>query len=158
LSELEAFIRTYSFPILIGVVSAVILGATIGIVAAIRQRVVARRQQEAFLRVREVATIVEKVRMTGAGSICWFLLGTSALFWCVAYYSAETVAQQVGLGVLLAVSLSIFGLGAALGRRRTYTVYQHRIRARSTDQSHEPTSEMPREAELGPSDYPTRHE
>ena len=144
---LEDFIRTYSVPIAVGILSAVILGAGIGIVVAMRQRVAARREQEEFLRVREVATIVEDVKVTGAGSVCWFLLGLTALLSCAGYYSVETVAQQVGLGVLLVIGLCIFGLGAALGRRRTYTVYQHRIRARSPDQFGERTSEIRREAE-----------
>jgi hypothetical protein len=65
LPELEEFIRTYSISILVGVVSAVILGAAVAMAVAMRQR----RQQEALLRVREVATIVEEIRITGAGRV-----------------------------------------------------------------------------------------
>jgi hypothetical protein len=155
LPELEEFIRTYSISILVGVVSAVILGATAAMVLAIRQR----RQQEEFLRVREVATIVEEIRVTGAGRICWVLLGSIALFSCAVgyYYSVETVAQQIRLGMLVVVGLFIFGLGAALGRRRTYRVYQHQVRTRSADQSRERTTDTQREDEESPSNqYFTR--
>lgn len=150
--ELEEFIRTYSISILIGVVSAVILGAAAALVVAMRQRAAARREEEAFLRVRKVATIVEEIRITGAGRMSWLLLGSTAFFLCVSYYySVETVDQRVGLGVLLVFGLFIFGLGAALGRRRTYTVYQHRVRVRSTDGPPEQTSEIQRDAEENPS-------
>jgi hypothetical protein len=149
LPELEEFIRTYSISILVGVVSAVILGAAVAMAVAMRQR----RQQEALLRVREVATIVEEIRMTGAGRICWVLLGSIALFSCAVgyYYLVETVVQQIRLGMLVVVGLFVFGLGAALGRRRTYTVYQHRVRPRSADHSHERPSDIQTEAEESPS-------
>ncbi len=150
--NLEEFIRPYGFSILVGIVSAVILGAVVGIVVAMRQRVTAKREQEAALRVREVATIVEEVRTTTTGSICWFLLGSTALSACAGYYSVETVAQQVGLGLLLIIGMSIFGLGAALGRRRTYTVYQHKVRARSTEHFRERTSGIRSEPQTDPSD------
>jgi len=68
-------------------------------VVAIRQRAAARRQEEAFSRIREVATIVEEIRMNRAGRICWLLLCSTAFFSSVGYYhSVETVGQRVGLG------------------------------------------------------------
>jgi len=124
LPELEEFIRTYSISILIGVVSAVILGAAAALVVAMRQRAAARREEEAFLRVRKVATIVEEIRITGAGRMSWLLLGSTAFFLCVSYYySVETVDQRVGLGVLLAFGLFIFGLGrlSGVGEPTQYT-------------------------------------
>ena len=67
-------------------------------VVAIRQRAAARRQEEAFSRIREVATIVEEIRMNRAGRICWILLLLdSVLLECRLLY-VETVGQRVGLG------------------------------------------------------------
>ncbi len=155
--ELGELIQTNSVSLLVGVVSAVVLGAVIGIIFALRQRVAARRRQEELLRIREVATIIENVRTTAAGRICWFLLGSTALLSCAGYYYADAVSQKTGLGVLLVVCLSIFGLGAALGRRRTYTVYQHRLTSRSPDQSRERTSEIRRDADASHAgQHPTR--
>lgn len=72
----------------------------------------------------EIATIEEDVRLTGWGVFSLMLLILSVAFTAFAGMAAKTVFQQIEAGVSMIASLLLFGLGVALGRRRTYRIYR----------------------------------
>ncbi|AVT76598.1 hypothetical protein RPPS3_25350 [Rhodopseudomonas palustris] len=81
----------------------------------------AYRRQEAQAG-QEAAVIIEHVRMTWVGIVSLMLLVLTVIGAIVAYIAARTEFQQVQAGVSLIGSVLLFGLGVALGRRRTYRV------------------------------------
>lgn len=100
---------------------AIVAALIIGIIAYEVRR--ARRAREA-LEARELAVIEEEVRTTGVGVISLLLLVACTLGSASALIGATNVVQQIGAGVLLIAGAVLFGLGAALGRRRTYRIYR----------------------------------
>ena len=82
------------------------------------------RMAAAALAAREIAVIEETVRSTGFGAVCIVLLLIVIAASGVGYTKAVTVFQQIEIGVGFIGSLIVLGLGAALGRRRSYTVYR----------------------------------
>jgi hypothetical protein len=77
---------------------------------------------------RELAVMVEQVRMTALGVISAGLLFLTVIGTAFLYVEAKTVFQQMLAGEALVCGLLLFGLGTALGRKRTYHIYrsQHR--------------------------------
>ncbi len=69
-----------------------------------------------------IATIEEEVRLTAWGVISLILLILSVIGSLMVSAGATTVFQQIEAGVSLISGLLLFGLGVALGRRRTYRV------------------------------------
>lgn len=86
----------------------------------------ARRRREQFdaLKQREFAVMVEEVNSTGWGAFCIMMLVLTVLASVFGYNVAKTVFQQIEAGVTLIAGLILFGLGAALGRRRSYRLYR----------------------------------
>jgi len=74
----------------------------------------------------EIATIVERVYVTGWGVFWGLVLALDCTISIVASMAATTIFQQIAAGVSLIGGAVIAGLGVALGRRRTYTVYRSR--------------------------------
>lgn len=86
-------------------------------------------ERQRDLEARELAVMTEEIRFTGGGGFCVAMI-VLTLLWCVASLSlATTVFQQIQYGIMLIANLILFGLGAALGRRRTYKIRrsQHRV-------------------------------
>lgn len=69
-----------------------------------------------------IATIEEEVRLTAWGAISLILLILTVIGSLIISTGATTVFQQIEVGVSLISGLLLFGLGVALGRRRTYRV------------------------------------
>ena len=97
----------------------------------LRQHVSAQRQETEKLRTRELAVMEEQIRLTMGGAICWVLLFVSVAVSIGAYSRAVNILQQIEAGVSLMAGILLFGLGAALGRRRVYRIYRSEQR---TDQ------------------------
>lgn len=97
------------------------LSAT-SIIGAINGR--RRRKREEEMEARELATIVEEVRITPGGVICFILLVITVIATAFSYISAATVFQQIASGVSLIAGCILWGLGVALGQRRTYRIYR----------------------------------
>ncbi|MBR1280351.1 hypothetical protein [Bradyrhizobium sp. AUGA SZCCT0283] len=83
-----------------------------------------RSERKAILRDREMAVIAERVETTGGGRLCILLLVLTVIGTVIAYSQATTVFQQIQAGVSFIGGCILFGLGAALGRSRTYRVYR----------------------------------
>lgn len=85
-----------------------------------------RRERRAIdqQRARELAVMVEEVSMTAGGVLCLLLLIGTVLLSVGGYAAAKTVFQQIEAGVSLMSGCIIFGLGVALGRRRTFRIYR----------------------------------
>jgi cytochrome b561 len=94
------------------------------IVLALRERVTLRKQNASQLQARELAKITEEISMTGWGGFCVVMLVLTVAGSIGSYAAAKTVFQQIEAGVSLMAGLILFGLGSALGRRRTYTIYR----------------------------------
>ena len=103
------------------------LGALIFIIGFIVWAIISsrkREEREAALAVRELAIIVEHVTMTGGGAICVILLLLTLAGSFFSLIAATTVFQQIEAGVFLLAGCVLFGLGIALGHKRTYRVYR----------------------------------
>lgn len=83
-----------------------------------------RRTRDEELAARELATIVEEIQITAGGVICFILLIGTIVLAISAYSTAATVFQQIEAGVSLIAGCILWGLGVALGRRRTYRIYR----------------------------------
>ncbi|MHC2578196.1 threonine/homoserine/homoserine lactone efflux protein [Bradyrhizobium diazoefficiens] len=108
-------------------IAALVVGAVIVYVAAHYFLVTRPRRrriagEEAELAARELAIIVEDVRLTAGGIVAAVLLVVTILYSFVTYEAATTVFQQIASGVSLIAGCIVWGLGVALGRRRTYRV------------------------------------
>jgi NO-binding membrane sensor protein with MHYT domain len=76
------------------------------------------------LATRELAVIIEHATMTGGGAICVFLLVITLAASVFSLIAATTIFQQIEAGLFLLVGCVLFGLGIALGHKRTYRVYR----------------------------------
>ena len=106
--------------IAVGVIcAALVLLVWAGIVAAQR-----RKEREANLAAREMATMIEETQVTPGGAICFALLVITVIGSFFAYGKATTIFQQIEAGVSLIAGSILFGLGVAIGRKRTYRIYR----------------------------------
>lgn len=103
---------------------------TVGILAVlivavvIQQRRHAAREREAARRYTSIAKIREEIEFTSAGGLCIALLVVGNIYWIATFAASNTVLQQTVTALLWIGGNVLFGLGAALGRRRTYTVFR----------------------------------
>ena len=101
-----------------------VLACVVIVAIAMTRAADARRRAIEDLAARELAIITEDIRATGGGALSFLLLLVAIFVSVVSYNTATTVFQQIEAGVGFIGSAIIFGLGIALGRRRTYTVYR----------------------------------
>jgi hypothetical protein len=71
-----------------------------------------------------IASISEKSRFTIGGSLCAVLMGVSAFLPVTMGAGAKTVFQEIEADVWGLCGIILFGVGAIIGRERTYTVYR----------------------------------
>jgi nucleoside permease NupC len=107
---------------------AIVLVLAVLIAAALYYQRRRRRDETDELISRELAVITERIDTTAGGAISGLLLTLSVIAALFEYGAATTVFQQITAGVTLIGGMALFGLGVAMGRRRTYTIYrsQHR--------------------------------
>jgi hypothetical protein len=101
------------------------------VILILRERAVFRWPREAALAAREPAVIVRDTQVTSGGVICFTLLILTVASTIFAYSRAITVFQQIEADVsLISGSSILFGLGVALGRKRTFRIYpsEHRVK------------------------------
>lgn len=77
---------------------------------------------EAKFKGDQIAFIVEETKATPVGAICIGLLFMTVLLSLGSYAAAKNIIQQIEAGISLLGGTVLFGLGAALGRRRTYHI------------------------------------
>jgi hypothetical protein len=80
---------------------------------------------------RELANIVEEVTPTMWGSFCIGMIVLTAIGAFFAFAAATTVFQQIEAGVAWIGGTIMFGIGAVLNQKRTYTVYRSAHRTES---------------------------
>jgi len=73
---------------------------------------------------RELANIVEEVTPTTWGSFCIGMVVLTAIGAFFAFSAATTVFQQIEAGVVWIGGTIMFGIGAMMNQKRTYTVYR----------------------------------
>ena len=96
---------------------AVLIAAVV--IALLVQRAVAQA-----LAARELANIVEEVTPTTCGSFCIGMIVLTAIGAFFAFSAATTVFQQIEAGVAWIGGTIMFGIGAMMNQKRTYTVYR----------------------------------
>lgn len=109
----------------------ILIGLAVVIVGLIVAAVVTGRREKERLETNlggELAIITENIRMTAWGLLCVIMLIVMIVGSLVAYAHATTVFQQIEAGVSLIAGVLLFGLGVALGRRRSYTIYRSQQR------------------------------
>jgi drug/metabolite transporter (DMT)-like permease len=91
-----------------------------------RRIFIAPRQRAAAqaLAARELANIVEEVTPTNWGSFCIGMIVLTAIGAFFAFSAATTVFQQIEAGVVWIGGTIMFGIGAMMNQKRTYTVYR----------------------------------
>jgi hypothetical protein len=82
-----------------------------------------QRRAEA-LAARELANIIEEVKPTPGGTVCMGMVVLTAFGSFVMFVASNTIFQQIEAGVLWIGGTIMFGIGAALGQRRSYTIYR----------------------------------
>lgn len=87
------------------------------------------QERYADLRSREMATIVESASLSGFGGLCVVMLVLTTLIAGGMYGSAKTIFQEIAAGVGWMGFSILFGIGAVMGQRRSYTVYRSVQRA-----------------------------
>lgn len=107
------------------IVAAVVLAFVIALaIWRINRDIRRHRAALQSVRERELATISEDVKLTAVGLLSVVLLVVTIFTTAAAYSRATTVLQQIEAGVAFLGACVILGLGAALGRRRTYTIHR----------------------------------
>lgn len=103
--------------LILAVVVALIIGVLI-------RQMYAERGRRDEMRARELAEMVEEVRLTWVGALCPVLLVIVAFVAAAGYARAVTILQQIEAGIAFLGAAVILGLGVAVGRRRTYRIYR----------------------------------
>ncbi|WP_445488111.1 hypothetical protein [Rhodopseudomonas sp. RCAM05734] len=83
-----------------------------------------RRQLAEALAARELANIVEETNPTAWGGFCIAMIIVTAIGSLFTFSAATTVFQQIEAGVVWIGGTIMFGIGAGLGQKRSYTVYR----------------------------------
>jgi hypothetical protein len=107
-----------------GLIIVAVVIVLVALILNARREMLRRRAKLEALRARELAVMVEEVEATGFGMVCQALLGLTLLAGFASFSSAANVIQQIVIGVGMLAGLGLFGLGAALGRKRTYRIYR----------------------------------
>jgi hypothetical protein len=113
-------------------IAVLIAAVVIALLALIYRRIFITPRQRKLaeaLAARELANIVEEVTPTTWGSFCIGMIVLTAIGAFFAFSAATTVFQQIEAGVVWIGGTIMFGIGAALNQKRTYTVYRsvHRV-------------------------------
>jgi hypothetical protein len=114
--------------------AVLIAAVVIALLVLIYRRIFITPRQRAAaeaLAARELANIVEEVTPTTWGSFCLGMIVLTAIVAFFTFSAATTVFQQIEAGVVWIGGTIMFGIGAALSQKRTYTVYRsvHRTEA-----------------------------
>jgi hypothetical protein len=115
-----------------GIAVAIFAAVVIALLVLIYKCIFVTPRQRAMaqaLAARELANIVEEVTPTTWGSFCIGMVVLTAIGAFFAFSAATTVFQQIEAGVVWIGGTIMFGIGAVMNQRRTYTVYRsvHRV-------------------------------
>jgi hypothetical protein len=108
-------------------IAALAIAVGIAVLALIYKRVFITPRRRALadaLAARELANIVEEVTPTTWGSFCIGMIVLTAIGSFFAFSAATTVFQQIEAGVVWIGGTIMFGIGAMMNQKRTYTVYR----------------------------------
>lgn len=83
-----------------------------------------RRAKEDALAARELAVIVEEQTATGGGVFSMAMLVLTIGFALTIFVSAKSAIHEIEAGVVLTAGAIVWGLGIALGRKRSYRVFR----------------------------------
>jgi hypothetical protein len=106
---------------------ALAIAVGIAMLALIYKRVFITPRRRALadaLAARELANIVEEVTPTTWGSFCIGMIVLTAIGAFFAFSAATTVFQQIEASVVWIGGTIMFGIGAVMNQKRTYTVYR----------------------------------
>lgn len=99
----------------------------VAVLLTLYQRLVVTPRRQALaeaLAARELANIVEETTSTTWGSFCSGMVVVTAIGCLVLFSVATTVFQQIEVAVIWIGATIMFGIGAALGQKRSYTIYR----------------------------------
>jgi len=108
-------------------IAALAIAVGIAVLALIYKRVFITPRRRALadaLAARELANIVEEVTPTTWGSFCIGMIVLTAIGSFFVFSAATTVFQQIEAGVVWIGGTIMFGIGAMMNQKRTYTVYR----------------------------------
>lgn len=97
--------------------------AALAIAAAIWSFGLLRRRADRPIRA-ELAQIIETISATPAGGFCMLMLLLHQVGCFAAFGTSTNVIQEATIACLWIGGNVLWGLGVALGRRRTYVVYR----------------------------------
>jgi hypothetical protein len=107
----------------INTVGSVFIGVVFAVIIILRWLNERNRERDK-LKPAPTASIEEKVTATAFGQFCMFLLGVTAFVTTLMFIGAKTVFNEMEAGIFLIAGTLLFGLGIAIGRTRSYAVYQ----------------------------------
>ena len=110
--------------VLISLVAVALIAALVWTIIVLRRGARLRRLEQQALEARELAVIIEESQATIGGAVCIVALLVCVIGALFGYSRATTVFQQIEAGVSLMAGTMLFGLGASLGRSRTYRIYR----------------------------------